>query len=89
MKVVYERSFLKDLQKIDSRRTLQKVDNHITKIKAAKSIAEIDGVKKLLGHSSAYRIRFGAYRIGFFLKDGQIIFSRCLHRQDIYKRFPK
>lgn len=52
------------------------------------SLDEIPNIKKLKGHKSAYRIRIGDYRLGFFFENTTIIFARFVHRKDIYKIFP-
>jgi mRNA-degrading endonuclease RelE of RelBE toxin-antitoxin system len=44
--------------------------------------------KKIKTHEAAYRIRIGNYRLGFFYEHHEVIFSRILHRKDIYKYFP-
>ena len=41
------------------------------------------------GHSYAYRIRIGDYRLGFYFEDNTIFLARFLKRSDIYKVFPK
>jgi mRNA-degrading endonuclease RelE of RelBE toxin-antitoxin system len=48
----------------------------------------INNIKNIKGTKNAYRIRVGYYRIGFFLEENKIIFSRVLHRRDIYRFFP-
>jgi mRNA interferase RelE/StbE len=40
------------------------------------------------GYDNFYRIRLGEYRIGIELVDDEIIFTRFLHRKDVYKYFP-
>ncbi|WP_202807006.1 type II toxin-antitoxin system RelE family toxin [Planktothrix agardhii] len=45
-------------------------------------------LKKLQGYDTFYRIRLGNYRIGIELNEDTIIFTRFLHRKDIYKFFP-
>jgi len=89
MTIVYERSFLKDLKKISHKATLSRISTLITQLGKANSISEMPNPKKLQGHHSAYRIKIGSYRIGFFMENEQIILSRCIHRQSIYKRFPR
>jgi len=40
------------------------------------------------GHSGAFRIRIGKYRLGFYF-DGEVIeLARFAKREDIYKLFP-
>lgn len=89
MIIVYERSFLKDLKKISHKPTLNRISTLILQLEETNSISEMSNIKKLQGHHSAYRIKIGSYRIGFFVENKQIILSRCIHRQSIYKKFPR
>jgi mRNA interferase RelE/StbE len=88
MKLVYERSFLKDVKAIGDSSVKKKIETAITSLHAAKSMEELQAVKKLKGHKSAYRIRIGDYRIGFFAQRGTITLVRVLHRNKIYNYFP-
>jgi len=45
-------------------------------------------IKKLSEHNFAYRIRFGRYRIGVFIKDNTVEFANFDHRSRSYKIFP-
>jgi len=49
---------------------------------------EIPNLKKMKGHTNAYRIRFGDYRIGFLFENNTIILSRVMNRKEIYRYFP-
>jgi mRNA interferase RelE/StbE len=44
--------------------------------------------KKLTGYKTAYRIRMGQYRIGFYYEHKTIELVRILHRKEIYRYFP-
>jgi mRNA interferase RelE/StbE len=88
MEVKIERSFQKDLQKINKTLINNKIKTLIENCIDASDIKEISGVRKLVGFKNQYRIRMGHYRIGFVLIDEAIIFVRILHRKDIYKFFP-
>jgi mRNA interferase RelE/StbE len=57
-------------------------------VKQANVMQEIKGVRKLKGWDDYYRIRVGDYRIGIKLEEECIVFSRFLHRKDIYRYFP-
>ena len=88
MKVEFLSHFSKDLDKIRNQNVKTAVQKVIQKVESAQSLSEIPNFKKLSGHKSAYRIRIGEYRIGFFF-DGKIVeFARIIHRKDIYKLFP-
>lgn len=88
MKVLYEKSFLKDVNKIKGQKTLDAISELIDLIKRVNNVDQIPSLKKLKGHQSAYRIRIGKYRLGFFLENDRVIFSRVLHRKNIYRIFP-
>jgi len=87
MQVEFLSSFSKDLDKIKSKKLKKSIISVIEKIEQANSLNEVANVKKLAGHQSAYRIRIGDYRLGFF-SDETIQFARIKHRKDIYKLFP-
>ena len=88
MKLLFERSFLKDLERLNDSKTKEQVLELINLFERNSSLEDIPNLKKLKGHRSAYRIRTGNYRLGFFVEDSVVIFSRFLHRKDIYKKFP-
>ena len=88
MNILYERSFLKDLRKIKDKNLLADLARLIEDIKAARELSDVKQVSRLKGNDSAYRIRFGHYRVGFFLEKETIILSRVLHRKEIYRYFP-
>jgi mRNA interferase RelE/StbE len=46
-------------------------------------------LKKMKGHSIAYRIKSGNYRMGFYKELDQVELARFLKREDIYKVFPQ
>ena len=88
MEVKFKKSFLKDLKKLplEPRARVKKFifEDCIN----CECIDALTQVKKMSGFSSYYRRRFGDYRVGFSIEEGQIIFYRLLHRREIYRRFP-
>ena len=52
------------------------------------NLNQISDCQKIKGYDKFYRIRVGDYRIGFELRDNQIVIYRIMHRKDIYKHFP-
>lgn len=88
MVVEFLSGFSRDIDKINQKSIKEKIARVILSVEQAKSLSEITGVKKLAGHKSAYRIRIGDYRLGFFFEAGIIQFARIAHRKDIYKMFP-
>jgi mRNA-degrading endonuclease RelE of RelBE toxin-antitoxin system len=89
MKTEYLPSFIKDLKKLKSNPTYPKIKTLVmTEIPNHENLTLINNLKKIKGDDNAYRIRVGDYRIGFFLEEDKIIFSRVLHRKEIYRFFP-
>ena len=88
MNVEYLDKFYKDIDKISSKIVKKKIIELIQQIENSSDISQISNVKKLVGFTTAYRIRIGDYRIGIFFKEDTVIFARILHRKDIYKLFP-
>ena len=88
MNVKFESRFEKDLKLVKDRNLLTRLKQIILTCKLSKSLGEINGLKKMQGYDSFYRIRLGDYRIGIEVLENEIVFVRFLHRKDIYKFFP-
>jgi mRNA-degrading endonuclease RelE of RelBE toxin-antitoxin system len=88
MKVEFLKKFSKDLDAVKSKAVKQTVVRLIELMESAESLDKIPNLKKLKGHKSAYRVRVGDYRLGFFFESPTILIARFLHRKDIYKIFP-
>lgn len=88
MKVKFEAKFSKDLRAIQDKKLLNKIKEIINECKLANNLLELNQIKKMHGYDSFYRIRLGEYRIGIEVLDDEIIFTRFLHRKDVYKYFP-
>ena len=88
MKISFESKFAKDLRNIKNSKILANVKEIIIECKQAETLADIKNVKKLQGHDAFYRIRMGDYRIGLEVISNELVFTRCLHRKDIYRYFP-
>ncbi|MFO0795716.1 MAG: hypothetical protein U0586_16825 [Candidatus Brocadiaceae bacterium] len=88
MEICFEEIFGKDLRKVNDKKLLKKVENIITEVKGAKTLNDIRNVEKLKGYETYYRIRIGSYRVGVDFIEGRVIFTRFLHRKDIYRYFP-
>ena len=88
MKVEFLKKFSKDLDGIGSKSIKSNLLKVIELTESANSLDDIPNTKKLKGHKSAYRIRIGDYRLGFFFENGIILMARFIHRKDIYKLFP-
>jgi len=75
MKIIYERKFLKDIQKIKDKKLLNRIREKIEQVEKVivqhtdnGTIPEINGFSKLQGYESFYRIRVGDYRLGICLE---------------------
>ena len=88
MQIKYESRFEKDLKKLQNTNDLKQIKELISIIKQANSIFDIPQIKKLKGYNSFYRIKIRNYRIGFEIVNEILIFTRILHRKDIYRYFP-
>ncbi len=89
MKILYGKSFLKDIKKIRDQRVSDNLEKIIEEIKKPVDLSMIADIKKLKGHPSAFRIKIGDFRLGFFFENDHVILVRFLNRKDIYKFFPK
>ena len=88
MKVEFLKAFAKDLDSVSSKSVKNSLLKTIEVMELANSLDQIPNVKKLKGHKSAFRVRIGDYRLGFFFEDSAILLARFVHRKDIYKLFP-
>lgn len=89
MKTEYLPSFVRDLKKLKKTSLYSEIETLVFQtIPAYQDIYEINELKKIKGHENAYRIRVGDYRIGVFIQQDKVTFSRVLHRRDIYRYFP-
>jgi mRNA interferase RelE/StbE len=80
MKYDYENSYLRDAKKLPEslREPLQNV---------ILSVKDVPNLKKLSGYKNVYRIRVGEYRIGLYVEEDTVVFTRILPRKEIYRFF--
>jgi mRNA interferase RelE/StbE len=88
MKTYFEESFEKDLRKVKDKSSIKRVKEAIDEVRISKDLRDIRGLEKLKGYKTFYRIKAGDYRIGMEIVNDKVIFTRFLHRKDIYKYFP-
>lgn len=84
----FEKSFVRDFRKLNSKVLAKVLNECIQTISDANSINEIPTLKKLTGHKNAFRIRIGDYRIGVIINNDTITFVAFAHRKEIYRKFP-
>ena len=82
------KTFSKDLDSIKVKSVKEALIKLIELLETVNSLDKIPNTKKLKGHKTAYRIRVGDYRLGFFFDNSTILIARFVHRKDIYKLFP-
>jgi mRNA interferase RelE/StbE len=89
MKIEFDKSFSKSLNKVQDSLVKNKIEQIINEFDRADSITEIKNIKKLAGFKNYYRIRIGDYRLGIESTDQNIArFIVIAHRKDIYRIFP-
>jgi mRNA interferase RelE/StbE len=85
-----EKSFDRDVDRIQDKTLLRKLRAFISTIENVNTIQDIPHVKKTEGYRSYYRIRIGDHRLGMeAVSNKEVILLRFLHRKDIYRYFPK
>lgn len=90
MRTEYLPSFVKDLKALKSSQSFELIKLLVfEEIPHCLGIDEIRNLKKLKDADNAYRVRVGDYRIGLFIEDEVITFSRVLHRKEIYRYSPQ
>jgi mRNA interferase RelE/StbE len=87
MKYEIRQSFVKDAAKLP-RQAQKQITELIEKIEKATKLTELPACKKLQGFKTAYRIRIGNYRIGFFFEKNTVELVRVLDRKNMYRFFP-
>jgi len=88
MQIQITKDFAKKFRKVKDKKLAQAILAIITEVQAAETINDINNVKKLSGHNTAYRIRIGKFRIGVFVQGDVVEFNNFAHRSKIYKLFP-
>lgn len=87
MQVLFEKTFLKDIQKYSNDFYNNQLLKLIELLKVQEKFSDIKSVKKMKGGGNYYRIRIGEFRVGLKYNDNKITFIRFMHRKDIYKYF--
>jgi len=88
VKIRFEASFARDLKNIREKVLLNRIAKIIDEAKKADNAKQINSLKKLKGYDNFYRLKFGDYRLGIEIINNEIIFTRFLHRKEIYRYFP-
>ncbi len=88
MKVVFDKSFSKSLDKLKNKQVKERLIRLIEKCEDANNLSELSNIKKMTSFISFYRFKIGDYRVGVEVEDDSIYFIIVAHRKDIYNVFP-
>ena len=82
MIVKTDKSFQKDVGKVNDTKLKHTLSEVIENIQNAENLSSIANLKKLKGFKDCYRIGL------HYTKDNEIILTRFLDRKEIYRRWP-
>jgi mRNA interferase RelE/StbE len=89
MKIIYTKTFLKDLAKVAPAKRRLQIERFVFELLAsATSIESVGSIEKMKGYKNYYKIRFGEYRVGLSISNSVVEIKRVLNRKEIYKYFP-
>jgi mRNA interferase RelE/StbE len=88
LKVKFSKNFSEDIEKVNDSNIKNDIIEAIIELENSESLSLIPNIKKMKGHSEAYRLRIGKFRIGFYFDGETIELGRFAKRDDIYKLFP-
>lgn len=88
MELEFLKKFSRDIEELNQKSVKLNLIKLIELLEVEEDLNNIPHLKKLQGHKTAYRIRLGDYRLGFFYEQNKIILARIVHRKDIYDLFP-
>ena len=89
MKIETKSGFIRDMRRIRNANTRRRVERKLTELRNASNISEVSEVSRIREERGRYyRIRIGAYRLGFMLQGDVVVLYRLLPRDEIYRRFP-
>jgi mRNA-degrading endonuclease RelE of RelBE toxin-antitoxin system len=88
MKLIYRKSFLKDIKKVESQKTKDLINSVLTNCGSARTISEICNCSPLLSKGKYFKIKYGSYRFGIYIDKGTIEFLKFGTRENFYKDFP-
>ena len=88
MKVLFKKTFLKDLAAVPAKARPQIERFVFEEVPGIESIQAAGRIEKLKGYTGYYKARFGDYRIGLWIEGDTVVFERVLHRKEIYRKFP-
>ncbi len=88
MKVEFDKSFAKSIDKLKNQDIKDRIIEFIELLETADTLQDISSIKKLKGDKISYRKKISNYRIGFEYENNTVCLIIVAHRKDIYKYFP-
>lgn len=88
MKVIYRKSFLKDIKRQNSRLISELIHSVIENCENANTIADIKHCEPLQSKGKFYKLKYGKYRFGIYIDKATIEFLKFGTRQNFYDDFP-
>ena len=89
MKVIYTKTFLKDLSKVFPDKRRKQIEKFVfVELPGLSSIESAGNIEQMTGFKNYYKVRFGDFRVGMNKNDNTIEVLRVLNRKEIYKYFP-
>ena len=88
MNIEFRSGFERDLSQTRDKKLAKIILDCIHLFEEANQLSEIPNVKKMVGHSTAYRYRKGKYRIGFYFENDTVTFAAFAPCDKIYRKFP-
>jgi len=89
VKVIYTKTFLKDLSKVFPDKRRKQIEKFVfVELPGLSSIESAGNIEQMTGFKNYYKVRFGDFRVGMNKKDNTIEVLRVLNRKEIYKYFP-
>ena len=88
MQTKFKKRFLKQLANLP-KDVREKIEAFVfDQLPNLTSISENGKIEKMQGYENYFKIRFGSYRVGLKLEDGEIVVQIVMHRKEIYRFFP-
>ena len=88
MELVFLDAFYKDIKKIKDSNIRKILKSTLISLEESKEVYNSKILVKMKGHSEAFRVKVGNYRLGCYVKnESQIIIARFVKR-NVYKVFP-
>jgi len=88
MKLIYRKSFLKDIKKVESKKTKDLIKSVISNCGSARTITEISNCSPLVSKGKYFKLKYGSFRFGIYIDKGTIEFLKFGTMENFYKDFP-